>query len=48
MNFFRYTKSTSFCGTAEYLPPEMIKEKTHDRLTDFYELGVLLYELLIG
>lgn len=32
----------SFCGTAEYLAPEMISGSGHDGLVDWWALGVLL------
>ena len=36
------------CGTLEYLPPEMIEERSHDTTVDIWCLGVLLYEMLVG
>ena len=38
----------SFCGTAEYLAPEMLKGKGHDHTVDIWTLGILLYEMLVG
>ena len=40
--------ATSFCGTAEYLAPEMITGEGHDQTVDWWTLGVLMYELLVG
>jgi len=40
--------ATSFCGTAEYLAPEMLKGKGHDFTVDIWTLGILLYEMLVG
>ena len=38
----------SFCGSVAYLAPEMLKRKGHGKPVDWYLLGVLLYEMLIG
>ena len=40
--------SNSFCGTSEYLAPEMINGSDHDRTLDWWTLGILMYELLKG
>lgn len=41
-------KAYSFCGSPEYMPPEMILKKGHSLAVDFYCLGALLYELVTG
>jgi len=38
----------SFCGTLDYLSPEMVNSKPHDHRVDIWSLGVLTYELLTG
>lgn len=38
----------SFCGSPEYMAPEMLKQQGHGRALDFYQLGALLYEMLTG
>ena len=38
----------SFCGSIAYLAPEMLKKKGHDKAVDWYLLGVLFYEMLVG
>ena len=38
----------SFCGSIAYLAPEMINRSGHGKAVDWYLLGVLFYELLVG
>lgn len=40
--------SSSFCGSLAYLAPEMVKRIGHGKPVDWYLLGVLLYEMLVG
>ena len=39
---------STFCGTFEYMAPEIINENCYDKSIDVWSLGVLLYELLHG
>lgn len=40
--------ATSFCGSVAYLAPEILARSGHGRSVDWYLLGVLLYEMLVG
>ncbi len=48
-NFFtQERKRMSYCGTQEYLAPEMIKQSGHSETLDYWNIGVLAFELLAG
>ena len=36
------------CGTPEYIAPEVILCKGHNKAVDYWSFGVLLYEMLLG
>ncbi|CAD8170535.1 unnamed protein product [Paramecium octaurelia] len=40
--------TNSFCGSPEYMPPEIVNRQGYSYPADFYTLGCLLYELLLG
>ncbi|GAM27769.1 hypothetical protein SAMD00019534_109450, partial [Acytostelium subglobosum LB1] len=38
----------SFCGTLDYMAPEMLQRKAYGKAVDWWALGVLLYDMIVG
>lgn len=42
------SQAYSFCGSIAYLAPEVIMRQGHGKSVDWYLLGVIMYEMLVG
>lgn len=42
------SRRNTMCGTLDYLPPEMLKEQSHNHSADLWAFGILIFELLCG
>ncbi|XP_028294563.1 ribosomal protein S6 kinase alpha-1 isoform X3 [Gouania willdenowi] len=43
-----HKKAFSFCGTVEYMAPEVVNRQGHTHSADWWSFGVLMFEMLTG
>ena len=41
-------RRTTFCGTVDYVAPELVYSEPYDERVDLWAIGILTFELLVG
>ena len=41
-------QARSYCGTLEYMAPEILRDQGHSFQVDWWALGIITYEMIVG